>query len=88
MIAASQISLQRMMDRLAGPHNERRLPSKNYNRGKNGMEKEKRKTKNDVTRLDAERGLQQVDGDQIFMIQFTCRNQGMMLGGASANTRS
>src|SRR6218665_3470149 len=25
-------------DKLAGPHNERRLPSKNYNRGKNGKE--------------------------------------------------
>src|SRR6218665_502739 len=31
---------------------------KNYNRGKNGREKENRKTKNDVTELDAERGLQ------------------------------
>jgi len=37
--------------------------SKNYNRGKNGREKGKRKTKNDVTGLDAERGLQQVEGD-------------------------
>ena len=26
-------------EKLAGPHNERRLPSKNYNRGKNGREK-------------------------------------------------
>src|SRR6218665_226722 len=34
-----------------------------YNRGKNGREKEKRKTKNDVTGLDAERGLQQVEGE-------------------------
>jgi len=47
--------------KLAGPHNEKKLPSKNYNRGKNGREKEKRKTKNDVTELDAERGLQQVE---------------------------
>ena len=36
--------------------------SKNYNQGKNGREKEERKTKNDVTGLDAERGLQQVEG--------------------------
>jgi len=36
-------------------HNERRLPSKNYNRGKNGREKEKRKTENDD-----ERGLHQI----------------------------
>jgi len=48
---------------LAGPHKERKFPSKNYNRGKNGRETEKRKTKNDVTRLDAERGLQQVEGE-------------------------
>ena len=41
-------------EKLAGPHNERRLPSKNHNRGKNGREQEKRKTKNDVTGLDAE----------------------------------
>ena len=32
-----------------------------WNRGKNGREKDKRKTKNDVTGLDAERGLQQVE---------------------------
>jgi len=31
-------------EKLAGPHNKRRLPSKNYNRGKHGREKEKRKT--------------------------------------------
>src|SRR6218665_334039 len=54
---------QKPTEKLAGPHNERRLPSKNYNRGKNGREKEKRKTKNDVTGLDAERGLQQVEGE-------------------------
>ena len=34
-------------EKLAGPHNERRLPSKNYNRGEDGREKEKRKTEND-----------------------------------------
>src|SRR6218665_2164844 len=45
-------------ERLAGPHNERRLPSKNYNRGKNEGKKKRRKTKNDVIGLDAERGLQ------------------------------
>src|SRR6218665_1636955 len=50
-------------EKLAGPHNERRLPSKNYNRGKNGREKEKTKTENDVTGLDDERGLQQVEGE-------------------------
>ena len=50
-------------DKLAGPHGERRLPSKNYNRGKNAKEKEKRKTENDVTGLDDERGLQQVEGE-------------------------
>src|SRR6218665_1175257 len=55
---------QKPTEKLAGPHNERRLPSKNYNRGKNGREKEKRKTKNDVTGLDAERGLQQVEGER------------------------
>src|SRR6218665_432532 len=54
---------QKPTEKLAGPHNERRLPSKNYNRGKNGRYKEKRKTKNDVTGLDAERGLQQVEGE-------------------------
>src|SRR6218665_3510625 len=54
---------QKLTEKLAGPHNERRLPSKNYNRGKNGREKEKSKTKNDVTGVDAERGLQQVEGE-------------------------
>ena len=44
-------------EKLAGPHNERRLPSKNYSRWKNRMEKEKRKTENDVTGLDDEIGL-------------------------------
>ena len=48
---------------LHGPHNERRLHSKNYNRGKNGREKEKRKAENGVTGLDDERGLQQVEGE-------------------------
>ena len=37
-----------------GHINERRLSSKNYNRGKNGRENEKRKTENDVTGLDDE----------------------------------
>ena len=51
-------------EKLAGPHNKKRLPSKNYNRGKNGSEKEKRKTENDVTGLeDDERRLQQVEGE-------------------------
>jgi len=50
-------------EKLAGSHNERRLPSKNYNRGQNGREKEMRKIKNDVTGLDAERGLQQFEGE-------------------------
>ena len=50
-------------EKLAGPHNERRLHYKNYNRGKNGREKEKTKTKNDVTGLDAERRLQHVEGE-------------------------
>ena len=43
-------------------HIMRTITSKNYNRGKNGREKEK-KTKNDVTGLDAERGLQQIEGE-------------------------
>jgi len=34
-----------------------------YVQGQNGREKEKRKTENDVTRLDDERGLQQVEGE-------------------------
>jgi len=34
-----------------------------YNRGKNGRENEKRKTENDVTGMDDERGLQQVEGE-------------------------
>ena len=44
-----------------------RLPSKNYNRGKNGREKEKRKTKNDVSGLDAEKDyskLKEKSGDR------------------------
>jgi len=44
-------------------NNERGLPTKNYNRGKNGREKEKRKAENGVTGLDDERGLQQVEGE-------------------------
>ena len=40
-------------EKLVGPHNEKRLPSKDYNQGKNGREKEK--TENDVTELDDER---------------------------------
>ena len=39
------------------------LPSKNYNRGKSGREKDKRKTENDVIGLDDERRLQQVEGE-------------------------
>jgi len=39
----------------------RRLPSKN--RGKNGSQKEKRKNENDITGLDDERGVQQVEGE-------------------------
>ena len=39
---------------MAGPHNEIRLPSKNYSQEKNGSEEEKRKTENDVTGLDDE----------------------------------
>jgi len=35
----------------------------NYNRGNNGREKQKRKIENDVTGLDDERGLQQVEGE-------------------------
>lgn len=48
-----------------GPHNQRRLPSKKYNRGENGREKEKSKIENDVIGLDDERGLglQQVEGE-------------------------
>ena len=51
-------------EKLVGPRNQRRLPSKNCNRGKNGREKEKRKTQNDVTGLDDERRLQQVEGEK------------------------
>ena len=50
-------------EKLAGPHYERRLSSKNYNRGMNGRAKENMKTKNDVPGLVAERGLQQVEGE-------------------------
>jgi len=48
-------------EKLVGQHNDRGLPSRNYNRGKNGSEKDKRKTKSDVIGLDDERGLQQVE---------------------------
>ena len=41
----------------------RRLPSKNYNRGKNGREKVKGMIENDVIELDDERGLQEVEGE-------------------------
>jgi len=34
----------KLREKLARPHNARRLLSKNYNRGKNGREEEKRKT--------------------------------------------
>ena len=50
-------------EKLFGPHNERRLLSKNYKRGKNGRYTDERKTKNDVTGLDKEIGLQQVEGE-------------------------
>jgi len=50
-------------EKLVGPHNERKLPAKNYNRGKNGREKEKKKTENDVIGLDDERRLQQDEGE-------------------------
>ena len=52
----------KLNEKLVGPRNERRLPSKNYNRGKNGREQEKRKTTENYG-LDDERGLQQVDGE-------------------------
>ena len=52
-----------LTEKLAGPHNESTLHSKNYNRGNNVREKEKRKTENDATGLDDERGLQQVEGE-------------------------
>jgi len=35
----------------------------NYNRGKHGRKKERRKTGNDVTGLDDERVLQQAEGE-------------------------
>jgi len=39
----------KLTEKLARSHNKRRLPSKDYNRRKNGREKEKRKTENDGT---------------------------------------
>jgi len=50
-------------EKLVWPYNERGLPSKNHNRGKNRREKDKMKTENDVIGLDDERGLQQVGGE-------------------------
>ena len=56
----------KLTEKLVGPHNEKRLSSKNYmymyKRRNNGKGKEKRKTENDVTGLDDERRLQQVEG--------------------------
>ena len=48
-------SLIVLQEKLPQPHNERRLPPKNYNRRKNGRKQEKRKTGNDVTEKDDER---------------------------------
>src|SRR6218665_1002530 len=48
---------------MVGSHNEGEIcPSNNYNRGKSGGRKEKRRTENDVIGLDDEGGLQQVEG--------------------------
>ena len=48
-----ELSSPKSTEKLAGTCNERRLPSKNYNRGKN--ERGKRiKTESDVTGLDDE----------------------------------
>ena len=52
-----------MTEKLLGPHNERVFPSKNYNRGKNGKQEDKRKTEINVVEPDDERGLQQVGRD-------------------------
>lgn len=38
--------------KVAGPHNERRLPPKLHCRRKNGWEEDRRKTASDATRLD------------------------------------
>jgi len=46
------VAVSLFMDYHIGAHSDRRLPSKNYNRGKNGREEERRKTENDVTGLD------------------------------------
>jgi len=54
---------RKLTEKLAGPRYERRFPFKNCNLVKNVGEKEKRKAKNDVTELDDERGLQQVEGE-------------------------
>ena len=35
-------------EKLVGPHNERGLPSKNYNQWKNGRQNDKRQTKNGI----------------------------------------
>ena len=55
------ILLTKPTEKLAGPHNERILTFKKYNREMNGRGKEDRKTESDVTGLDDERGLQQVE---------------------------
>jgi len=48
-------------EKLAGPHNERRLLPKNYNQGKNGRKKKKRKTL--LLNWMLKKRLQQVEGE-------------------------
>ena len=43
---------QKPTQKMAGLRNERKLPTKSHNRRKNGGKEDKRKTKNDATRLD------------------------------------
>lgn len=43
---------------MVGSHHEKRLPHKNYNRQKNGAEKDKRKIENEVIGQDDEGRLQ------------------------------
>ena len=43
---------QKPTEKMAELRNERRLPTKSHNRRKNGGKEDKRKTKNDATRLD------------------------------------
>src|SRR6218665_2480052 len=54
---------QKLIEKLVGPHNKLGHSSKDYNRGKNGREKDKRKTEKDVSRLDDEIRLQQIKGE-------------------------